>query len=85
MPKEKKDHHRKVIEFREVSNSKLFLDEKTPEDWDTPGFQLTQTWWFSTPDWPRPGHDFNRYLKKFGFREVRLSDWEDEPDIDSEG
>ena len=56
-----------------------------PEDWDTSGFRLTHSWWFCTQNWPPTGHDFSQDFKRLGLREVRLSDWENELDLDSEG
>ena len=42
-------------------------------------------WWFFTPDWPSPKHDFSHDFERLHLRRVDLKDWESEPDVDTQG
>jgi len=45
---------------------KLFQDLTAPKGWNTPGFQLTETWWFCTLDWPLKNSIIIQICKKLG-------------------
>ena len=50
-----------------------------------PGRRLARTWWFCTLDWPSPTHDYTSDFERLSLRKVELEDWDNEPNIVSQG
>lgn len=46
---------------------------------------MLNTWWFCSPDWPPAEHNYQESLQEMDWRKVSLSDWRNEPNLDSDG
>ncbi|CAD7948644.1 unnamed protein product [Amoebophrya sp. A25] len=46
---------------------------------------ILSRWWYVFPQWPAPDHDYSQALAKKGYREVPVTDWTKEKEIDEDG